>query len=505
MEGKQKLYIATNLSELKEKYAKSVEYNKSQAYGNYIQTSKRVHEAILTAENDGDDERLYCLSMRYCSTYSMLKKYFPHKSSEIKADMPFVVEVLETLERVNEILKKRYNNPMEFLHCQEGEKLSEASKKVGEINNNELSPHQQEKTNENETNDIKQDEKKDSLSVQEFYKLQKENPSVLVFDLREEREWKASKLKMPNQINVPQSFLLERQVVTAKDIEMCLDENAIELWLDRNAFETVVFCDWYGLEKSFVHGSSFSILQNALLKWSPDVEMKCKPMILRGGFRDVAELYPMLVSNAKVNPPKLELEPSINDKLTLSKLTLKEEANSSDISQEIPKDQNVAEIFRPTRPTVDRSKKPKDRCIDSFVAPENRTRLENSTAEIGMGVAYPSIMDELSKPAKIPGTPEGAHVPSEIDDSSEITKPAKISSVPIVDRTLKPQMNDGHDDQPRIAGKSNEAMSEVQKLLKQLHFETEARQKLEERTRQLEKVGTFRLQLEVQFLSYCNL
>ena len=487
MEEKKKLYIAKTFLELKDKYVKDVEYDSSKSYSNYVQASQRLHEAILTAENGKDDERLYCLSMRYSMTYFMLMKQFPGKRAELKNDIPHVTEAIQNCENLMGVLKKRYSNPKEFKDWQEKDDENEW-KRTKEINNNEIKLPVLTKINKPEVDGIKshKHDEKDCLTAQEFYKLQKENNSLLVFDLRDENDWRYSKLMISNQINIPESFLVEKEVVTAKDIELCLDEDSRALWNARDAYEAVVFVDWWGREHQFVEGGCHCILRNCLLKWSPDVEMKAKPLILSGGFADVAELYPNLVSNIKVSPPKFDSEIVINGKLALSKLTLKDEEETKNDTSAIIGDQKFTEQ-KPSRsvpPAVDRSKKPKEK------------RVENGNAFV-----YPSIPDELAKPTFVATSMilEPVGTPLEIPDSVVKPKSAKVPSIPDINRSLKPKSKVEWKDEPKMTESSDESnQTEVEKLLSELKVEREkfekekeARQMWEEKSRQLEKVIIF--------------
>ena len=316
-----KLYIARSYAELRERYAKEMEFEKKNTFANYVQSAARAYDAFVDAKKNGDEERSYCLAMRYCNIYSMLRKQFPDKRSDLKSEMPHLENALVSGEELASQLKKRYEKLSQSINDPATQKSGETdATQRPEVNNNRKSSKGDKKPR-SESNSIVESEK-ETISVNEFYQLVKSrNDDILLFDLREETDFSTSRIKINYQINIPESYLKEKEAVTSKDIELCLEEYSLSIWNKRNTFHYLIMCDWLGLDQNFVYGNVFSVLRDCLLKWSPEHPITVSPVILSGGFREVLDLFPTLTSNAKIDKPQYEKNKSILSKLDISKKT----------------------------------------------------------------------------------------------------------------------------------------------------------------------------------------
>ena len=476
MEPKQ-LYIAKSYTELKRSYGKEIDYEPQKSYDNYIQTAVRVYDAMIQAKGSRDDERTYCLAFRYCNIYSMLSKQFPTKKELMKNDMPHLERALVLCEEMANILKSRYK---EQTHREMKKPETNRGTERDEINNNN-SPQKmnvKESTKLVETQKIPTGQSEnETLSVPEFYQLVKtKNDAILLLDLREEKEFSESRIKVNNQVNIPESFLKQKQVLTAREIELCLEEYSLSLWNNRTNFEFIILCDWVGLDSGFVYGSAFSILRDCLLKWSPEHPLHVCPMILSGGFRDVVDLFPNLTSNAKIDKPQYEQRKSILARLDLSQLSVKEEK----LEQILPKPEIIKVPSVATRPVVDRSNKPK-----TILPPE----IPPSPNVINETASYPDILSELTKLVSVSEAEAKNKLPDIAAQVSEeplektggdveLRKTA-AKKIPKVDRSLKPRL---------IVPKVEEAVPEVAKLLAELQEEREEKTRLEEENRRMQEV-----------------
>ena len=499
-----KLYIAKSFAALKANYAKNLELDKSKTFEQYVQSAVRLYEALETAKLNGDDERAFVLAMRYCDTYVLLRKHFPDKKDLVAQKLCKVKESAEIGEKMSAVLKKRYKDSAQFDPKNEPppELLKQNTKQLvpnnsAEINNNNSKSESGESQKEGRLKPSKGNEggyhanpssEKEYIEAAEFNQLVKsKGDDILLLDLREEVDFGKSRLKIANQVNIPESFLKQKQVVTANEINMCLEDESLSRWYKRDSFEFVIFCDWLGLDKTFIFGSTFSVLRDCLLKWSDDHHLKTSPLILFGGFREIIDRYPLLVTNSNVERPKQE-SAKINklDKLDINKLSIRDEPDTTSPGQILAK--VPAGI-----PTVDRSLKPKTQIPvseDSQKLSTNGVDLPNSNP------SYPNILDELAKPTlqnqNRTNAQQTAGNVSKVSES-EPTKPTAPSVPRAPDRSLKPQM----------INKDVDGASEISKLMKELDAEKEDRRRLEVENEQLKLVRFSFCEL-VSFLVDCN-
>ena len=468
-----KLYIARSYAELRERYAKEMEFEKKNTFANYVQSAARAYDAFVDAKKNGDEERSYCLAMRYCNIYSMLRKQFPDKRSDLKSEMPHLENALVSGEELASQLKKRYEKLSQSINDPATQKSGETdATQRPEVNNNRKSSKGDKKPR-SESNSIVESEK-ETISVNEFYQLVKSrNDDILLFDLREETDFSTSRIKINYQINIPESYLKEKEAVTSKDIELCLEEYSLSIWNKRNTFHYLIMCDWLGLDQNFVYGNVFSVLRDCLLKWSPEHPITVSPVILSGGFREVLDLFPTLTSNAKIDKPQYEKNKSILSKLDISKLSVKNEPEKPMLPN--PEIIKVPNGVVSGKPVVDRSNKPKPKTIVS-------EKIPTENFEVNGLASYPDILSELSKqaPSVISPLPDVAatnlkHVDSVIDplsvnSISEIEKP-KSKPVPKVDRSLKPRLI--------VPPIEKDEPTEMKKLMLELEREKKAKVLLE--------------------------
>ena len=296
VEKVKELYLAKGLSELQTQA-------KVPATSNVLNLAKVSGKVLQNAENAleaGDQEKAYVLFFKYVelsNTIRKSKEYLKDKtyydSMVSKKSLGIAIGHLETL---TPLLEERYEDKNK---AEQSEKL----KKQSEVN--KLKAEKAALTNGNHSNGVSLtngDNFSHKIEPGELYRLVNEKATTfLLFDARPSQDYKASHIKHPSSINVPEGILTK--AITVKSIERHLHVEDRGQWNRRNTIDKLIMFDWSS--EDFEENTPLYSLKDALYHWdvAGGAQYKSSALILTGGFDNFALSYPTLVTNPQKSRP----------------------------------------------------------------------------------------------------------------------------------------------------------------------------------------------------------
>ncbi|KAK9889889.1 hypothetical protein WA026_008691 [Henosepilachna vigintioctopunctata] len=161
------------------------------------------------------------------------------------------------------------------------------------------------------------------------------NNNILLVDARPAEDFKQSRIKIGNIINVPDHVI--QSGLSAHCIGQNLPSNYQEIWNKRDHFDVIVLLDWNSTHEN-MKATKLEKLLSSLVDWDTNKTYIQKPIILEGGYMEWGQKYPSL---------------SINPNIVMNKLNdeLDELLNLEDI--QYPSDENKVPIITFQETTTD--------------------------------------------------------------------------------------------------------------------------------------------------------
>jgi ubiquitin carboxyl-terminal hydrolase 8 len=294
------LHLAKDLDEL-QKLATLPPNNNPKAL---VKLAGKVYSQAQDKHGDGDEEAAYVLYCKYFELVKVIKK-----SSEYKKDRDYfdsminkktVKATMDKLEEISKSLEKRYEKQNDL---QEAKKMMEAQR---------LRPSPTSTPPPPKTvliNGFIKDSNSPSIvrvhviePIRLYALINEKCTPFFLMDTRPQADYKASHIKNPASISVPEEIL--KPGSTVKAIERNLHIEQRSQWGRRNTVDMLIMFDW--VSDDFVDKTPLANLKDAFYKWdmAGGTKYKSSPYILKGGFENFAMHYPTLVTNPhKVRPP----------------------------------------------------------------------------------------------------------------------------------------------------------------------------------------------------------
>ncbi|KAI0209938.1 Ubiquitin carboxyl-terminal hydrolase 8 [Lamellibrachia satsuma] len=304
--AKKPLYIAKGISELNKQAGDIPKIGNGQCK-KYLNTAEKVFKEAQLADSLQDEERAYCLYMRYFNIITGIKKTDEYKKHEEYyknlIGTKNSLKALEHAEALSEALNVRYNELAE-------ESQNGLNKEDIEVEKQKEHEKSKEKTDgddkdEKEVKDKSVNGKLDGapggVLVEQVYSLIRDHTALLLMDVRPCEQFEQSHINIKSCINVPADTIPPG--TTVKAIEVKLPEASRLEWSRRSSTDFVVLYDWDSSAADLKARSVLQSLKDALYKWDRNTILKCEPLVMEGGYEKWLLMYPTLTTNASIPRP----------------------------------------------------------------------------------------------------------------------------------------------------------------------------------------------------------
>lgn len=251
---------------------------------------KHGEEAIL----EGDEEKAYVYYVRFFNLLTQLKKTPDFNSQKeylttIIGGKRGIERTMETLERVSDNLRNRYDKKYE-------------DHKKGAIQSTDLATsHDNQNTKSSSSKEINNQR----INCMELHnKLIDRTASMLILDCRPRDDFIQSKIRFNDILNVPEEILVKGANVGL--IKRQFDDNEKQLWTTRAFKENIIMLDYNS--QDFARDSPIWVLKDILEYWDQDFEDKAPIKILSGGYEMYQMMYPAECLNPLYKPQPAPLD-----------------------------------------------------------------------------------------------------------------------------------------------------------------------------------------------------
>ena len=300
---------------------------------NILSSSEKLFKAALVERDLGDQEKAYILFYKYVECVQRIKKHHEYKKDEkyyvsmfnLKKNMKLGIENLESLTAA---LERRYEE-------KEAEAVAEKLSKVARLNadliiaegNSESkitsTPKSSREGGPSARNGLKGEPTSEEIDVDAYLEgnpgkglanghveeenlisakklmslIQEKSTSFFILDTRPSSDYSASRLNLPNSVNIPEEILTPG--VTAASVGRNLPVHERPQWDRRTGVDKLIICDW----TSTTWTGAPATLKAALTTWDPGARYPNPPFLLEGGFQKFLFAFPHQVTNPKARAP----------------------------------------------------------------------------------------------------------------------------------------------------------------------------------------------------------
>ncbi|XP_029645889.1 ubiquitin carboxyl-terminal hydrolase 8 [Octopus sinensis] len=373
------LYLAKNIGDLN-KLTELQPLQSSAALA--VKSAGRLLKEAELCENTGDEEKAYVMYMRFFNLITSIKRTAEYKKDEPYYNNMIGSKNLKKAIKQAECLQKSLNYRYDFLKAQAySEKLDTLKKeREDEQLKEKLDPGKcnddvEETKNLPDKSEVTPRYSDERIFVMELFALLQDNSTkIIIMDVRSAEDYKKSRLKYNESINVPSEII--PLGTTVPYIQENLPKDSRSLWNHRGSVDYIILMDLSSTKDSVLPGTPLKTLQDALFKYDSSTILANQPLILEGGYEQWMLHYPQMSTNPRAfEKPSVDVgcsSPSLDFDYPELDL-LKPVSTTANLNNDVPNNnskesKNSIPKLDAATPVINRALKPKPTQVASNAA-----------------------------------------------------------------------------------------------------------------------------------------